>query len=248
MRLARKVTLVVGAIFAAGLLQAMPAVAHAKLVRADPKPGSTVQAAPKEVRAWFNEELDPKGSSLTIVDRTGKRVDNGKGGVDLRDLDRKLMVVGVAAMLRPGRYTVRWAAVSADDANVEKGSFTFTVAGAMSSGSAMNAMELPALRIVSPAAGATVSSPVILTIETPADLSKATMEAHSMEAAAHHLHIDLDVRVNMPTMKQLVKVGTNRYRYSLGTAAAGRHTIRAYWADRKHKPMGSVQTVSITVK
>jgi len=103
------------------------AAAHAKLLRATPAPGSTVTAAPKEVRAWFSEELTPKGSTISVWDRRGRQVDTGKGGVDLNDLDRKSMVARLKP-LQPGRYTVKWKAVSADDLAVTQGAFQFTVA------------------------------------------------------------------------------------------------------------------------
>ena len=109
--------------------------------------------------------------------------------------------------------------------------------------------ELPALRILSPANGAKVSSPLIVVFQTPADLSKMTMGAHMVEETAPHLHIDLDKRITMPTMKRLTKVGAKRYRFNLGRANPGQHTIRVYWADAKvHKPMGPVQTITVTVK
>lgn len=109
--------------------------------------------------------------------------------------------------------------------------------------------ELPSLRIRSPSKGATVSSPVVVVFETRADLSKMTMGAHAMRETDPHLHIDLDKRITMPTIKQLTKVGANRYRFNLGKATPGQHTIRIYWADAKvHKPMGPVQVIAITVK
>jgi methionine-rich copper-binding protein CopC len=101
--------------------------AHAKLVRVQPRAGSTVRVAPSVVRAWFDDELDPRRSAMTVADAKGTRVDDGKGGVDLDDMDRKSM----RARLRrigPGVYTVRWTAVSADDQYVARGSFRFTVA------------------------------------------------------------------------------------------------------------------------
>ncbi len=100
---------------------------HAKLLRAEPAPGSTVKTSPTVVRAWFNDELDTKRSGISVWDRRGRRVDDGKGGVDLGDLDRKSMTVKLKP-LGPGSYTVKWKAVSADDAFVAQGSFRFTVA------------------------------------------------------------------------------------------------------------------------
>ncbi len=111
------------------------------------------------------------------------------------------------------------------------------------------AEELPALKIVSPVDGGTVRSPVAVVFETKADLAKMTMGGHVMDKMAPHLHIDLDKRVTMPEMRHLTKVGSHRYRFSLGRTAPGRHTIRIYWADaQNHVPMGPVQTIMVTVK
>jgi methionine-rich copper-binding protein CopC len=103
------------------------ALGHAKLIRAEPAPGSRITTPPRVVRAVFNDELDPKRSTLTVTDARARRVDDGKGGVDLDDLDRKTMIARVRA-IGPGIYTVRWKAVSADDQNVAQGTFRFTVA------------------------------------------------------------------------------------------------------------------------
>lgn len=223
------------------LVLAPSAGAHSKLSRADPKPGSTIKTVPGVVRAWFSEELDARGSALSVWDSHGKRKDDGKGGLDLNDMDHKSLIAKLQP-IGPGTYTVKWTAVSTDDKNVAKGSFRFTVASTM--GASMSGEALPRLMIVSPARGATIGNPVTVVFETPADLSKITMG----ESMARHVHIDLDKSVTMPAMTQLVKVGANRYRYDLGRVAPGSHTIRVYWADEKHKPTGSVQVVVITVK
>ena len=248
MRLAKIMCVI--AIVAVSLMGARTIVlAHAKIQSADPKPGSTVAKAPAMVKIVFalapDESLDPKTSTIAVSDSHGRRVDDGKGGVDLNDMDRKTMI----AMLKPltaDTYTVRWKAVSSPDRDVAQGSFKFTVAAAMS-GMPMPA-SLPPLKIISPAAGATVASPVEVVFETTADLSKMTVgEMTRMHGA--HLHADLAGRVTMPEMKQIKMVGEHRYQLLLGTAAAGRHTIRLYWGDNKtHKPVGPVQVVSVTVK
>jgi methionine-rich copper-binding protein CopC len=223
-----------------------PAAGHARLVRAVPAPGSTVTAPPPTVRVWFkldpNEELDPRRSALSVWDAGGRRVDDGKGGVDLNDLTR-LSLIARLRPLRPGTYTVRWKAVSTPDLGARRGTFRFAVAKAMS---------LPPLVIISPRDGSTVSSPVQILFETSADLANMTMGASGikdgMPMGGVHLHADLDGRLVMPTLKQITTVGMHRYRVSLGRAAPGRHTIRAYWADSKHRPMSAVQRVTITVK
>ena len=103
------------------------ATAHAKLLRAEPAANSTLKTAPKAVRIWFTQELDPKRCTVSVSDARGRRVDDGKGGVDLNDLDRKSMIARLRP-LGPGKYTVRWRTVSAEDRDISEGSFRFTVA------------------------------------------------------------------------------------------------------------------------
>lgn len=100
--------------------------AHAKLVGSDPTAGRVVKVPPQVVRAWFDEELDPRGSAMSVWDAASRRVDDGHGGVDLDDLDRKSMLARVRT-LGNGVHTARWRAVSADDGFVAEGRFTFTV-------------------------------------------------------------------------------------------------------------------------
>lgn len=101
------------------------ASAHAVLVKSDPVARSILRTSPKTVRVWFNDELDPKRSSLTIWDSKGRLV--GQGGVDLDDLDRKSMYVRIK-WIGPEKYTVKWRAVSVDDGFVAQGTFQFTLA------------------------------------------------------------------------------------------------------------------------
>jgi methionine-rich copper-binding protein CopC len=247
-------SLSVGTLAALGVLvMALTAAAHAKLVRAEPQPGSSLTAPPTTVRAWFNEELNVKGSTLRVTDRRGARVDRGDGRVDLDDLDRKSMLVGLK-LLAPGAYTVQWSAVSADDGFAAKGSYRFTTAAVQKAPSHQQpAAALPPLKVVSPAIGATVTNPIKIVVETPADLAMMTMGAATTVAAhaagpVRHLHIDIDKRMNMPTAKHLTKVGERRYEFNAGTVPAGARVIRVYWSDEHHKPLGTVHTVTVTVK
>jgi len=120
---------------ALGLVGGGIAHAHANLLRAQPAPGSTVARAPRVVRLQFtlspHEELDVARSAVSVVDSRLRRVDDGKGGVDLNDLARRTMVARLRPV-GPGRYTVRWTAVSSPDLDVATGSYTFTVAAQVS--------------------------------------------------------------------------------------------------------------------
>lgn len=98
--------------------------AHAMLDRAEPRVGSTVNAAPREVTLWFTEQLEPAFSGVEVRNASGARVDSGKAQVD--GTNRSVLRVRVNA-LPPGTYKVNWHALSVDTHRTQ-GSFTFKVA------------------------------------------------------------------------------------------------------------------------
>ncbi len=106
------------------LLLAAPAWAHPSLVRAHPPPNASLIRPPARVQVWFNEELDTKGSKLTVWNEKGEQVDRGDSKVSLDN--RAIIQVGLAP-LPPGRYTVKWRAMADDDREVTQGEFTFRV-------------------------------------------------------------------------------------------------------------------------
>ncbi len=114
------------ALVAIGLTTAGVVSGHATLVKSDPAARSILRTPPQRVRAWFDDELDPKRSSLSVWDSHGRRVDDGHGGVDLDDLDHKSMVV-LLKTIDADKYTVKWRAISLDDGFVAQGTFQFTV-------------------------------------------------------------------------------------------------------------------------
>ena len=126
MILRRFLLVVIAAALLLGSLLPERITAHAKLVRAIPAPGTVLRAVPPAVRLWFNEELEPSLSNLTVWGPRGVTAVSGTGGVDLNDLERKSMVARLNP-LRAGTYTVRWKARSADDLAVTQGSYQFIV-------------------------------------------------------------------------------------------------------------------------
>ena len=50
--------------------RALPALAHAQLVRSDPPENASLPASPKQVQAWFSEDVEPAFSELTVVDKS----------------------------------------------------------------------------------------------------------------------------------------------------------------------------------
>ena len=96
------------------------AEAHAFLDHAEPRVGSTVPTAPREVVLSYSQNLEPAFSSVEVSDANGARVDLGKPRISA-----STMRVGVK-QLSPGTYRVRWQVLSVDTHTTE-GSFTFHV-------------------------------------------------------------------------------------------------------------------------
>lgn len=104
-------------------LAPLGAWAHAYLVKAIPAQRAVVYAAPARVQLWFNERLEPKFCSASVLDADGKPVDAGDAQVAVDN--PKQLVVGVKP-LNPGVYTVQFRVLSVDGHVVED-KYTFTL-------------------------------------------------------------------------------------------------------------------------
>jgi len=82
--------------------------AHAFLDNAEPRVGSTVATAPREVMLSFTEKLEPAFSTIEVTDSAGHRVDEGKPSIA-----GNVMRVPLHA-LPPGTYHVKWHILSVD--------------------------------------------------------------------------------------------------------------------------------------
>jgi hypothetical protein len=101
------------------LLGSAAAHAHAYLDHANPRVGSTVRTAPRQVTLSFSQKLESSFSSAQVTDASGARVDQGArvSGTQIN--------VSVKP-LPPGTYRVHWKVLSVDTHTTE-GNFTFRV-------------------------------------------------------------------------------------------------------------------------
>lgn len=105
-----------------GAILSGPCMAHAKLQSSTPAADAKLAAAPKTLTLNFSEaaqlavlKLSSNGTDVPItVDKTAKA--------------SQTFTLALPA-LAPGKYTVQWSAVAADDGHVTKGSFVFSVTG-----------------------------------------------------------------------------------------------------------------------
>jgi len=99
------------------------AFAHAKLQSSDPRPGSTLASAPKQVRLKFNEALEPAFSKITLVGAGNKEIPLTHAAVD--EADASVMTARLPP-LTAGAYRIRWSAMT-HDSHRTKGEVPFTV-------------------------------------------------------------------------------------------------------------------------
>ena len=109
-------------VLSATVLQTL-AQAHAFPVRSDPRVGWTVALSPSKVTIWFDGELEPAFSTITVYNSAKQQVDRGNSRVN--GPDASVLEVDLT-LLAPGTYHVYWK-VLAIDTHVTQGDFTFAV-------------------------------------------------------------------------------------------------------------------------
>jgi len=100
------------------------AQAHAFPVRSDPRVGWTIPVSPPKVTIWFDGELEPAFSTITVYNSAKQQVDKGNSRVN--GPDGSVLEVDLPP-LGSGTYHVYWKAL-AKDTHVTEGDFTFAVA------------------------------------------------------------------------------------------------------------------------
>jgi hypothetical protein len=106
--------------FAAG-----PALAHSKLVSANPAPNATVRAVPNhQVQITFNEPVIQRFVTLAVTGPDGAKLHVASVAVDPKNKARVNAVVH--GFQRPGAYKVDWTAAGSDIHRMT-GSYSFTL-------------------------------------------------------------------------------------------------------------------------
>jgi copper resistance protein C len=97
--------------------------AHAFPVRSDPRVGWTIPVSPPKVTIWFDGELEPAFSTITVYNSTKQQIDKGNSRVN--GSDASVLEVDLPP-LASGTYHVYWK-VLAKDTHVTEGDFTFAI-------------------------------------------------------------------------------------------------------------------------
>ena len=107
----------------------LPAAAHAhpRLLSSDPASQAVLASGPRAVELRFNEQVDPVGAGITVVDPQGREVSIGRIDRAGRTLTRAVTRAG------RGSYLVEWLVVG-PDTHPARGAFVFSVGEATRSG------------------------------------------------------------------------------------------------------------------
>jgi copper transport protein len=96
------------------VLNAAPAMAHARLVSSTPAGGATVTEAPREILLQFSERIETSFGGVQVFDPRGERIDTGEpaiAGTSVR--------TPIGQLPGPGSYTVVFRIISGDSHPVE---------------------------------------------------------------------------------------------------------------------------------
>lgn len=105
-------------LLAALLAGAAPAAfGHAGLVSSEPGQRAELTVPPKQIRLCFNERVEVKFSSVSLVDANAKKIPLGAVQADAA---KPSCVLAPLAALAVGRYTVKFRVLSVDGHVVEK--------------------------------------------------------------------------------------------------------------------------------
>lgn len=100
------------------------ALAHARLLSADPAANAALKLAPTELRLKFSEALELAFSRARLTGPGGTSVPTAPARLDASDPTR--LVIPLTAPLADGRYVVDWQAVAADG-HKTTGGYSFSI-------------------------------------------------------------------------------------------------------------------------
>ena len=121
-RTARQLAAVVAILIGVLALGTGIASAHATVQSSTPSDGASLPAAPKEVSVTFSEDVSAVSGGLSVLNRDGKRVDDGTSHVS----NGRTLVTGITDTLPDGTYVATYRVLSADGHPVS-GAFIFGV-------------------------------------------------------------------------------------------------------------------------
>jgi len=99
------------------------AAAHSRLVKSDPSARAILATAPKEVRLWFNEQVEPAFAKIWVAPAAGEPIPLASRG---DASDKRLLVATLPGELPEGPVFIGFHVLSVDGHTIED-KLTFTI-------------------------------------------------------------------------------------------------------------------------
>lgn len=117
--------------------------------------------------------------------------------------------------------------------------------GGSDTGAEPVAAAIPALSIVSPAAGAELAQPAAVELDAGTALVAGPT---GWTAEGRHLHLFAGGTELMATAAEMRHLGGTRYRWTLPRLPAGQTTLRLAWSDERHRTMAEGASPTVPVR
>jgi hypothetical protein len=117
--------------------------------------------------------------------------------------------------------------------------------GGSDTGAGPAVAAVPALSLLSPAAGAELAQPASVEFDAGAPL---TLGPTGWTAAGRHLHLFAGGTELMASANDLRQVSGTRYRWTLPALPPGETTLRLAWSDASHRTISDGASVPVTVR
>jgi hypothetical protein len=104
---------------------------------------------------------------------------------------------------------------------------------------------VPRLTMVQPSSGALISGPVHFVFDVP-----VAIEQHPGGWGTGDLHIHLEVngREFMPSPRDIMRLPTGMYRWTLPGLPPGDHEVRLFWAGPDHRAIAEGATPNVPIR
>ncbi len=97
--------------------------AHSRLIRSDPAARAALDKAPKELKLWFNEAVEPAFAKISIVPSQGPEISLTSRG---DSSEKRLLISALPSDLPPGPVNIVYHVLSVDGHTIE-GKLSFTI-------------------------------------------------------------------------------------------------------------------------
>jgi methionine-rich copper-binding protein CopC len=104
-------------------VSASPAFAHSRLIKSDPSARAVLAAAPKEVKLWFNEEVEPAFAKIWLAPEKGEKIALASRG---DPSDKNLLIATLPESVPEGPVVIAFRVLSVDGHVIES-QLIFTV-------------------------------------------------------------------------------------------------------------------------